>query len=169
MAPDPLQRSHSWLRVPRGSRPHLALWRIWEPSELLSDWLLTWRWRHGKHRFQELLSDVLGELLPSYGQDIFVVGAWFTWGVNVLRGRCLAIDIFPLSDTPAFSRHLTIHTGFFHITTGKLLQSLIMYFSTSKSKPKLYYDRWSVGKSVLVSGTYMGPATNFPPSLFNYF
>jgi hypothetical protein len=39
----------------------------------------------------------------------------------------------------------------------------------SKSKSKLYYDQWSVGQSVLVSGTHLGPATNFPPSLVNYF
>jgi hypothetical protein len=37
------------------------------------------------------------------------------------------------------------------------------------SKSKLYYDRRSVGQSVLVSGTHLGPATNFSPSLFNYF
>jgi hypothetical protein len=35
---------------------------------------------------------------------------------------------------------------------------------TSKSKPKLYYDRRSVGQSVLVSGTRLGSTTNFPPS-----
>jgi hypothetical protein len=34
---------------------------------------------------------------------------------------------------------------------------------------KLYYDRRSVGQSVLVSGFDLGPATNFSPSLFNYF
>jgi hypothetical protein len=37
------------------------------------------------------------------------------------------------------------------------------------SKPKLCYDRRSVGQSVLVSGTHLGPATNFSPSSFNYF
>jgi hypothetical protein len=31
----------------------------------------------------------------------------------------------------------------------------------SKSKSNLYYDRQSVGQSVLVSGTHLGPATNF--------
>jgi hypothetical protein len=34
--------------------------------------------------------------------------------------------------------------------------------SKSKSKSKLYYDRRSVWQSVLVSGTHLGPATNFP-------
>jgi hypothetical protein len=32
----------------------------------------------------------------------------------------------------------------------------------SKSQSKLYYDRRSFGHSVLVSGTHLGPATNFP-------
>jgi hypothetical protein len=32
-----------------------------------------------------------------------------------------------------------------------------------KSKSKLYYDRQSVGQSVLVSGTHLAPATNFSP------
>jgi hypothetical protein len=36
-------------------------------------------------------------------------------------------------------------------------------------KSKLYYDRQSVGQSVLVSDTPLGPATNFLPFLFNYF
>jgi hypothetical protein len=39
----------------------------------------------------------------------------------------------------------------------------------TKSKSKLDYDRQSVGQSVLVSGTHLGPATNFSHSLFNYF
>jgi hypothetical protein len=36
-------------------------------------------------------------------------------------------------------------------------------FSKSKSKSKLYYDRRSVGQSVLVSGTHLGHAANFFP------
>jgi hypothetical protein len=32
-------------------------------------------------------------------------------------------------------------------------------------KSKLYYDRRSVGQSVLVSGTHLGPSTNLPPKL----
>jgi hypothetical protein len=32
---------------------------------------------------------------------------------------------------------------------------------TDSSQVKLYYDRRSVGQSVLVSGTPFGPATNF--------
>jgi hypothetical protein len=39
----------------------------------------------------------------------------------------------------------------------------------AKSKSKLYYDRQSVGQSILVSGTHLGPATNFSPSLFLLF
>jgi hypothetical protein len=38
-------------------------------------------------------------------------------------------------------------------------------FCRLKLKSKLYYDRQSVGQSVLVSGTHPGPATNFPFSL----
>jgi hypothetical protein len=38
-----------------------------------------------------------------------------------------------------------------------------------KSKSKLYYDRQSVCRSVLVSGTHLRPATNFSHSLFDYF
>jgi hypothetical protein len=34
---------------------------------------------------------------------------------------------------------------------------------------KLCYDRQSVGQCVLVSGTHLGPMTNFSHSLFNYF
>jgi hypothetical protein len=37
------------------------------------------------------------------------------------------------------------------------------------SKSKLYYDRQSVGQSILLSGTHLGPATNFSHSLFDYF
>jgi hypothetical protein len=33
--------------------------------------------------------------------------------------------------------------------------------STGKSNPKLYYDQRSIGQSVFVSGTYLGPETNF--------
>jgi hypothetical protein len=44
------------------------------------------------------------------------------------------------------------------------------WFTSSKSKSKLYYDRQSVGQSVLVSGTHVGPAINFSPfSLWLYF
>jgi hypothetical protein len=36
-------------------------------------------------------------------------------------------------------------------------------------KLKLIYNRWSVGQSVLVLGSHLGHATNFFPSLSNYF
>jgi hypothetical protein len=42
-------------------------------------------------------------------------------------------------------------------------------FKALKSKSKLYYDRQSVGQSVLVSGTHLGTATYFSHSLFDYF
>jgi hypothetical protein len=38
----------------------------------------------------------------------------------------------------------------------------------SKSKLYEYYDRQSAGQSILVSGTHLGPATNFSPIFFNY-
>jgi hypothetical protein len=38
--------------------------------------------------------------------------------------------------------------------------------SRAKSNSKLYYDRQSVGQSVLVSGTHLGPANNFSPFFF---
>jgi hypothetical protein len=50
-----------------------------------------------------------------------------------------------------------------------LFASCFAYSSTVKmdatSKSKLSYDRQSVGQSVLVSGTHLGPATNFSFSL----
>jgi hypothetical protein len=46
------------------------------------------------------------------------------------------------------------HFPYFEIKKMKLLKKL-----------KLYYDRQSVGQSVLVSGTHLGPATNFSFSL----
>jgi hypothetical protein len=55
---------------------------------------------------------------------------------------------------------------------NQLVAPVARLFSTpfwDKSKSKLYYDRQSVGQSVLVSGTHLGPAINFPPSLFSYF
>jgi hypothetical protein len=39
----------------------------------------------------------------------------------------------------------------------------------TKLKSKLYYDRQSVGQSVLVSDTHLGPSTNFSHSLFDFF
>jgi hypothetical protein len=43
-------------------------------------------------------------------------------------------------------------------------------FSTkSKSKSKSHYDQQSVGQSILVSGTHLGPVANFSHSLFDFF
>jgi hypothetical protein len=42
------------------------------------------------------------------------------------------------------------------------------HFWNQKSQSKLHYDRQSVGHSILVSGTHLGPATNFSHSLFDY-
>jgi hypothetical protein len=57
----------------------------------------------------------------------------------------------------------TSHTA--HMNTGHPRT----IWTQSKSKSKLYFDRQSVGQSVLVSGTHLGPATNFSLSLFDYF
>jgi hypothetical protein len=43
------------------------------------------------------------------------------------------------------------------------------YNNNWKSKSNLYYYRRSICQSVLVSGTHVGPVTNFSPSLFNHF
>jgi hypothetical protein len=40
-----------------------------------------------------------------------------------------------------------------------------MCITTPELKLKLIYDRQSVGQPVLVSGTHLGPATNFSFSL----
>jgi hypothetical protein len=40
---------------------------------------------------------------------------------------------------------------------------------TVKSKSKLRYNWWSVDQSFLLSGTHLGPATNFSHLFFNYF
>jgi hypothetical protein len=50
---------------------------------------------------------------------------------------------------------------------SKFLPDLSLF--KSKSKSKLYYDRQSVGQSVLLSGTHLGTATNFSQYLFDYF
>jgi hypothetical protein len=50
---------------------------------------------------------------------------------------------------------------------GVILTCLHMGWLAGLSK--LYYDRQSVGQSVLVSGTRLEPMTNFSPSLFDYF
>jgi hypothetical protein len=42
-----------------------------------------------------------------------------------------------------------------------LFTLLIPSYMHRKLKSKLYYDRQSVGQSVLVSGTHLGPATSF--------
>jgi hypothetical protein len=50
---------------------------------------------------------------------------------------------------------------------GGILASLHTGLSSPKSK--LYYDRRSAGQSVLMSGTHLGPGTNFSPSFCKYF
>jgi hypothetical protein len=40
---------------------------------------------------------------------------------------------------------------------------------TYLQQSKLYYDRQSIGQSVSVSGTHLGPATNFSHLLFDFF
>jgi hypothetical protein len=46
---------------------------------------------------------------------------------------------------------------------------LVTQFSVVCRKSKSHYDRQSVDQSVLVSGTHLGPSTNFSHFLFNYF
>jgi hypothetical protein len=54
-------------------------------------------------------------------------------------------------------------TGFLFVASYKS-----QGYDASVSKSKLYYDRQSVGHSVLVSGTHLGTATNFYPSLITF-
>jgi hypothetical protein len=53
------------------------------------------------------------------------------------------------------------------VETRTLLSSATL--RNCQSQSQLYYDRQLVSQSVLVSGTHLGPATNFSPSLFDYF
>jgi hypothetical protein len=64
--------------------------------------------------------------------------------------------------------HATPTKNMEQVTVDTYYTSQVAY-SVPALKSKLYYDRRSVGQSVLVSGTHLGPSTNFPPSLFNYF
>jgi hypothetical protein len=45
------------------------------------------------------------------------------------------------------------------IVANRVVQLYLV--SGVKSKSKLYYNRQSVGQSVLMSGTHLGPVTNF--------
>jgi hypothetical protein len=75
----------------------------------------------------------------------------------------------------------TLRTNSFHIDVERPLwreNGSVLYnccwsspthsLCNAKSKLKLYYDRQSVGQSVLVSGNHLEPATN-SHSLFDYF
>jgi hypothetical protein len=67
--------------------------------------------------------------------------------------------------TPRFTQLVTHQEDSLHAAPQE--DSLSPQLTLSKSK--LYYNRQSVGQSVLVSGTHLGPAINFSPSLFDYF
>jgi hypothetical protein len=56
-----------------------------------------------------------------------------------------------------------------HFSLANVFPSNTSWPLKSKSKSKLYLDRQSVGQSVLVSGTHLGPATNFSYSLLDFF
>jgi hypothetical protein len=67
--------------------------------------------------------------------------------------------------TNIFWRRLTVDWISLHLSRTLSLYNSLLF----KSKSKLYYYRQSVGQSVLVSSTHLGPATNFFHSLFDYF
>jgi hypothetical protein len=64
---------------------------------------------------------------------------------NVMRNKVKLTVVVPSADDRRFPTHLEVKVK------------------------KLCYNRRSVCQSVLVSGTHLGPATNFSPSFFNYF
>jgi hypothetical protein len=71
-------------------------------------------------------------------------------------------DWLPVSLCPASSAIPIVETP--SLTTGRVCQSSKV-MDVYKSKSKSHYDRQSVGKSVLVSGAHLGPATNCSFSL----
>jgi predicted metalloprotease with PDZ domain len=83
--------------------------------------------------------------------------------MNVLKALASIVSVCKLRTI--FSSKIT--PRYFTLFTNGISRpfNLILY----KCKSKLYYDRRSDGQSILVSSTYLGPTTNFSPSLFNYF
>jgi hypothetical protein len=62
-----------------------------------------------------------------------------------------------------------IGAGTCDLPAGSLMPQLTTLPRAPNSKSQLYYGRQSVGQSVLVSGTHLGPATSFRHSLFDFF
>jgi hypothetical protein len=54
-----------------------------------------------------------------------------------------------------------------HFSLANVFPNNTSWLLKSKSKSKLYYDRQSIGQSVLVSGTHLRPATYFSYSLLD--
>jgi hypothetical protein len=71
--------------------------------------------------------------------------------------------------------HISVHglvAPFFAVTVACYMSSssvTVLSEIVNKSKSKTLYDRQSVGRSVLVSGTHLGPATNVSFSLRFFF
>jgi hypothetical protein len=60
------------------------------------------------------------------------------------------------------------HNQLYRAWSKKSLVYIYILTPIRKSKSKFYYDRWSVGQSVLEQGCNLGRATNFSPSVFKY-
>jgi hypothetical protein len=77
----------------------------------------------------------------------------------------IQLDKYPLPRVPFLWSCCTLFIShvFFSFFFGYQASTYTDFLS------KLHYDRRSVGQSVLVPGTHLGPATNFSSSLFDYF
>jgi hypothetical protein len=79
--------------------------------------------------------------------------------------QSVLVSVTHLGPATNFSHSLFDYYYLFFSISGLLMWGVLsdeksgLYFSNPKSK--LYYDRQSVGQSVLVSGTQLGPATSF--------
>jgi hypothetical protein len=87
-------------------------------------------------------------------------------GSGSSSGRCPATGLISLQAggqlTPAFySSKISV--------SQSSRRSVSLGIKPRLSKSKLQYDRQSGGQSVSVSGTHLGPATKFSPSVFLYF
>jgi hypothetical protein len=91
---------------------------------------------------------------------VFSAVAW--WRIIYLRAHVLSSCRLSHSSLIASTAWLPGCWPF--LTLAKL-----SVLTAASQKSKLYYDRQSVGQSVLPSDTHLGPATNFSHSLFDYF
>jgi hypothetical protein len=74
----------------------------------------------------------------------------------------MALELYRPSDRLLSAKLVPIFTDKgCHVVSVTDPRCCILGFQQSKSK--LYYDRHSVGQSVLVSGAHLGPATNASP------